>query len=193
MQNCKRLSKEQCRGCQLKWKSAILHQHEQLSLLEKIERHLDSVRGDLLGVELEGLFKRFTQSETISASRKKELLNQTKTLILYATPPSLYYGRWMTVEYEIAFRDMFAKRRRERRDTKKAKALDAEQSTLKSSNFATKRRRRCQPLDFCSPPAVTESKSYDSSPILQSSTIEEKSVEQLLWEELGDILDNDSN
>ena len=74
----------------------------------------------------------------------------------------------MTVEYEITFRDMFMRRRRERQDTIKAKALEAERNEPQSSNFAIKRRRLCQPLDFCSPPAVTEPKSYDSSLILKA-------------------------
>ena len=175
IENCKNVSTEQCKGCQLKWKSAILHQHEQLSLLEKIIKHLDSVRGNLLGIELEGLFKHFAQGGTISASRKKELLNQTKTLILCATPQSLYYGRWMSDEYEIIFQDMFARRRRKRRAAKKAKALEAEQSALQSLSKARKRKRRRQLLEFSSSPAVAESESCGSSPILKHPPIEEKS------------------
>ena len=109
MDNCKRLCKEHCKGCQLKWDSIFLHQHEQLSLLEKIEKYFDSVRGNLLGDELEGLFKHFAQNESISTYRKKEMLEQTRILILYATPHSLFYGRWITVEHELIFRDMFIK------------------------------------------------------------------------------------
>ena len=48
MESCKRRCMDRCQGCQIKWKSAILHQHEELSLLEKIEQNLDSVRGNLL-------------------------------------------------------------------------------------------------------------------------------------------------
>ena len=71
IESCKRQCMDQCQGCQINWKSAFLHQHEQLSLLEKIETYFDSVRGNLLGEELEGLFKHFTQNESISTSRKK--------------------------------------------------------------------------------------------------------------------------
>ena len=54
-----------------------------------------------------------------------------------------------------------------------------------------KRKRPCQLINFSSPPAVAESESYGSSPILKNPSIEEKSIERLLWEEIGELLDDD--
>ena len=189
---------EQCQGCQINWKSAFLHQHEQLSLLEKIEKYFDSVRGNLLGYELEGLFKHFTQNESISTSRRKELLEQTRILILYATPHSLFYGRWMTVEHELIFRDMFIKRRRRRRDVKNAKSIKVNENALQSSSI--KRRHRCPRLDY-SPRIVkphlqnvakditgqASKKLIENIVPAEANTIRNPpvgSIEQLLWKEL---------
>ena len=114
MDKCIAISKEYCEGCQLKWKSAFLHQHEQLPLLKKIELHLDEVRGNLLGIGLESLFKKFIKDETLPTP-KEELLQQTTSIIHHATPQSLYYGRWMTVEHDIIFQNMFLKQKRNKR------------------------------------------------------------------------------
>ena len=194
---------DQCQGCQINWKSAFLHQHEQLSLLEKIEKYFDSVRGNLLGDELEGLFKHFTQNESISTSRKKELLEQTRILILYATPHSLFYGRWMTVEHELIFRDMFIKRRRRRRDAKNAKSIKVNENALQSSSI--KRRRRH--LDYS--PRIVKPRLRDAARDVigqaskklienivpaEANTIRNPpvgSIEQLLWKELEEISSDD--
>ena len=45
---------------------------------------------------------------------KKELLEQTRTIIFYATTNSLYYGGWLTAEHDIVFQKIFIKRKRKR-------------------------------------------------------------------------------
>ena len=201
IENCKSLCILQCKGCQLKWKSVILHQHEHLSLLEKIEKHLVSAREDLLGVKLRGLLKHFEQSETLSMAGKKELLNQTRTLILYATPQSLYYGRWMTVEHELIFRDMFIKRRRKTRDIKKAKANEVQPNELQSSSRCKKHKR----LHLDNAPVIPYLQNIASEQASNTckipSNIEEntprnsppdvESIEQLLWKELQELSSDD--
>ena len=160
------------------------------------------MRGNLLGGELEGLFKHFTQNETISTSRKKELLEQTRILILYATPHSLFYGRWMTVEHELIFRDMFIKRRRRRRDAKNAKSIKVNENALQS--LSIKRRRRH--LDYS--PRIVKPRLRDARDIIgqsskklienivpaEANTIRNPpigSIKQLLWKELEEISSDD--
>ena len=186
MENCKLLCKEQCRGCQQNWKSAFLHQHEQLSLLEKIEKYLDPVRGNFLGVELDDLFVNFTQNENITTARKKELIDQTRSIILNATPQSLYYGRWMTVEYELIFRDMFVIRRQKRLANKNT-------SDIQQSSIRRKRRRLdCRISKPHLQNAAKESVDSDFKKLKQSNkentsrnpVTEVKSLEHILREEL---------
>ena len=112
------LSKEHCQGCQLKWKSGFLHAHEQSPLLYKLETHLETVRAALLAGELESLYKVFTKNETLTLP-KEEALEQTRKLLSHATPSSLYYGRWVTVEHDIIFQEMFMKKKRARRQTRR--------------------------------------------------------------------------
>ena len=112
------LSKEHCQGCQLKWKSGFLHEHEQSPLLYKLECYLDTIRTTLLSGELENLYNVFTKNETL-ALPKKEALEETQSLISHATAHSLYYGRWVTVEHDIIFESMFMKRKRVRKQAKR--------------------------------------------------------------------------
>ena len=77
------LSREHCQGCQLKWKSGFLHEHEQSPLLYKLECYLDTIRTTLLSGELENLYNVFTKNETL-ALPKKEALEETQSLISHA-------------------------------------------------------------------------------------------------------------
>jgi len=123
------LSKEHCQGCQLKWKSGFLHEHEQSPLLYKLECYLDIIRTTLLTGELENLYYVFMKNETLAFS-KEEALEQTQSLISHATPHSLYYGRWVTVEHDIIFESMFMKRKRVRKQEKRPKQFKARRKRL---------------------------------------------------------------
>ena len=141
--NCKRECKKQCKGCQLQWKSSFLHQHDQLSILGKVEKHLDSARGHLLCMNLEYLFHEFlcTQNEAISTSKEKELLDQTRCIIIYATPQSMY---------RFISRGNMAKRIS---NPKKRKSSETQPIDSKSPDVVKKRRERRQPLE-CSPSKI---------------------------------------
>jgi len=112
------LSKEHCQGCQLKWKSGFLHEHEQTPLLYKLEYYLDTIRTTLLTGELESLYIVFTKNETLP-SPKEDVLEQTRTILSQSTASSLYYGRWVTVEHDIIFENMFRTRKRVRKAVNK--------------------------------------------------------------------------
>ena len=154
------MSKEHCQGCKLKWKSAILHEHEQLSLLQKLELYLDPVRGKFLGIGLESLYKIFNKSEPLSTP-KKELLDQTKSVLLFATPQSLYYGRWVTVEHEIIIENIFMKRKRNR----KKKSESAEPAQI--CNINPQKKRKYQDTD-----------GHDNHNVMLDNAM----LEELLWE-----------
>ena len=140
MDKCIVISKEHCEGCQLKWKSAFLHQHEQLPLLKKVELYLDQVRGNFLGIELESLYKIFIKDETLSTP-KEELLQQTASIIYHATAQSLYYGRWMTVEHDIIFQNLFLKRKRNANKRKKLAVAESTQNPKPSRSTGAYKRK----------------------------------------------------
>ena len=129
MDRCIALCKDHCRGCLLRWKSGFLHEHEQLSLLDKLELYLELVREKLVGGELESLYKLFTKNETLSTP-KNELLEQTQSMISHASPRSLYYGRWITIEHEIIFQNIFMKRKRNIKKREHKKNLSHKQKRL---------------------------------------------------------------
>ena len=168
MDKCIVMCKEHCKGCQLKWKSAFLHQHEQLPLLDKIELYLDQVRGSLLGIELESLYKIFTKDETLPTP-KEELLQQTASIINHATPRSLYYGRWMTVEHDFIFKNIFLKQKRRKRNK-----LEVAESTqnLKPSRSTVAYKRKYKDTPGTS----------DLKPVSSSDTQNQQTIEDILWD-----------
>ena len=116
---CLKISKEQCKACQDKIKSPILHYHLSLSLEQIIDNYLDQARGQILGSELEALFNKFSKNIPEAKPMKKECLVSITTLLLHATAPSLYYGRWVTPEVEIYLRDAFVSKSRKRKKKNK--------------------------------------------------------------------------
>ena len=166
MDKCIIISKEHCQGCQLKWKSAFLHQHEQLPLLKKLELYLDQVRGNLLGIGLESLYKFFIKNETLSTP-KEELLQQTTSIIHHATPQSLYYGRWMTVEHDINFQNMFLKQKRNKR--KKLEVAESTQSPKRSRSIGVQKRK------YKDTPG-------SDKPVSSSDTQNQQTIEDIFWE-----------
>ena len=167
MDRCIALCKDHCQGCLLKWKSGFLHDHEQLPLLDKLELYLEPVRGKLLGGELESLYRLFTKNETLSTP-KNELLKQTQSIISHATPRSLYYGRWITIEHDIIFQNIFMKRKR---NIKK-------QESKKNLNPKNKQKR----LHAKDNVGVIESKQQVPSSVTQN----QQTLEDIWWECLNE-------
>ena len=48
IQKCIKLTRERCPGCAKKFKSALLHLHEQLSLEQKLDCYFEEVRSQLV-------------------------------------------------------------------------------------------------------------------------------------------------
>jgi hypothetical protein len=194
IENCRMLSMEHCKGCQLKLKSSILHEHEHLSLKEKIETHLQSVRKNL-DVELQALFREFKQDEVISTYEKLEILTATQTLIQYATPQSLYYGCWMNIENEFIIRKKCIRINRKRKNDNKAQSI-------KSKMYHHKKQKSSQSSKKKHPNAIkptdVSNKKYSGNTIVEETTPinasqQIPSIEEILWEELNQLSSDEND
>ena len=96
VQKCIKLARERCPGCAKKFKSALLHLHEQLSLENKLECYFEEVRG-LLVSKMGFYYAEFERkmSQPCSEVIKKLYLDFGKTFLFMATPKSIYYGRYI--------------------------------------------------------------------------------------------------
>lgn len=163
---CVNLSKERCEGCQLNLSSAILHTHEQATLLEKIENFLSEARSNLLGYQLEGLFQKFSRyhKEAKLKAIRENLLQEIRTIISVATPQSLYFGRWITVERDNIFKDMIKKRKH---------AKVKEEATVPSyTKPSTEHRTPVNPISVSKPADLS----------VEKTVKKEQTFEHLLWE-----------
>ena len=97
IRKCVLWSLADCPGCQDGMKNDILHQHHQLSLLDKVQKHFEKARGEVLG-SLPTLYKIFSLSLPHSPDLKKDALiycNLGKTFLLTSSPQALYFGRYI--------------------------------------------------------------------------------------------------
>ena len=99
IEKCVAISKERCPGCVKGLKSSLLHVHQQASLLDKIESHLNEARG-LLSSKFDEMFTDFQKriGSTSSEEEKKVLIKSGRSFLFIVTPPSLFYGRYLTDE-----------------------------------------------------------------------------------------------
>ena len=107
IEKCVSLSRERCPGCIKGFKTSLLHIHHQASLLNKIESHLNEARG-LLSTKFDEMFDAFQKHMecTIDDEEKKVLIKSGRSFLFIVTPPSLFYGRYLTDEKYI---HLFAK------------------------------------------------------------------------------------
>ena len=97
IRKCVLWSLADCPGCQDGMKNDILHQHHQLSLLDKVQKHFEKARGEVLG-SLPTLYKIFSLSLPHSPDLKKDAViycNLGKTFLLTSSPQALYFGRYI--------------------------------------------------------------------------------------------------
>ena len=161
---CVDLSKERCEGCQLNLSAAILHTHEQATLLEKIDNFLSEARSNLLGYQLEGLFQKFSRYYKEAKAIREKLLQEIRTIISVATPQSLYFGRWITVERDNIFKDMIKKRKH---------AKVKKEATIPSyTKPSTKHRTPVNPMSVSKPANIP----------VEKTPKKEQTIEHLLWE-----------
>ena len=111
VQQSLKLSKDNCPGCREDMQSAILHLHEQQSLLEKIRNSFDQVRGIVL-LDIDTYYSKFEAKLPHSNDKKKDKIiycNLARTFLLTTTPDSLYFGRYLSAENDSYIGESFCK------------------------------------------------------------------------------------
>ena len=110
----------------------MLHDHEKDSLLDKMLCFLDIARGDLTIKDLEALFLKFSKNDTSIRKHKAQWIQEIRSIMLLGSAHSLFYGRWMTIEYDIAIRDMThtKKRKTRKRSTTKTEVSESIEDLL---------------------------------------------------------------
>jgi hypothetical protein len=92
------LSEIQCPGCQDKLKSPLLHIHHQHSLLDKIRRNFEEIRGTLVQTipELYAQIEaRLPHSDDLTKDREM-YISSARQFLLQITSDALYFGRYMS-------------------------------------------------------------------------------------------------
>ena len=117
-------SQDNCPGCRDNMSSALLHLHHQMSLLEKLRKYFEEIRGDLLSntttlyTEFE---KKLPHSDDLSKD-KMIYLNVARHFLLTSNAETLYYGRYITDGLDSyiaeAFTNIQQKKKKKTRDTR---------------------------------------------------------------------------
>ena len=96
---CLTLCKERCPVCSNNMASPVLHEHLQLSMLEKIERHLFEARG-VMSSKFDEIIAQFmnTLEQNFDEEERSEFITMGRSFLLSNTPQSLYFGRFVTEE-----------------------------------------------------------------------------------------------
>ena len=87
----------ECSGCRDNMKCAILHLHNQLSLLMKLQQYFEPIRADLLN-SLSEIYNKVEMKLPHSDDRKKDMAiycNIGRIFLITLSPEALYYGRYV--------------------------------------------------------------------------------------------------
>ena len=94
------ICQKECPGCRDGMKSAILHLHHQLSLLDKIKKYFEEIRGDLLTnipAQYSRIEKKIPHSEDLEKDRNI-YCGIARSFLITCTPETIYYGRYISDE-----------------------------------------------------------------------------------------------
>lgn len=86
-----------CPGCESKLKSAILHLHEQQSLLDKMHHYYEEVRGNILPT-LSQLYDQFKEQLSNSGDLEKDrqcYVDAGRQFLIFMTADAIYFGRYI--------------------------------------------------------------------------------------------------
>ena len=96
------MCQKDCPGCRDEMKSAILHLHHQLSLLDKIKKYFEEIRGNLL-TNIPAQYSRFEKKVPHSDNLEKDKViycGIARSFLITSTPETLYYGRYISDEID---------------------------------------------------------------------------------------------
>ena len=94
---CEKKSLEDCPGCKAQLKNPILHEHIQLSLLDKIRTNFNEVRGKIL-TSICSLYDIVSEKLPHSPDSEKDREIYSNNAIAFLTstnPDALYWGRYL--------------------------------------------------------------------------------------------------
>lgn len=97
IQKCVAMVLAECSGCKDSMKSDLLHLHQQLSLLEKIQKHFEEARGEALAA-LQDLYKEIESKLPHSDDVNQDRIiycNVGRLFLQTCSPETLYYGRYV--------------------------------------------------------------------------------------------------
>ena len=86
-----------CPGCEDKMYSPLLHSHHQLSLLDKLRRYFEEIRGSILPT-VEALYEQYKDKlpHSDDLDKDKEIhFKNGRFFLITATADALYYGRYL--------------------------------------------------------------------------------------------------
>ena len=102
-----------CPGCNAKLYSPLLHLHEQLSLLDKLRKYFQEIRGSILH-DTEFHYTVFDNKLPHSDDKKKDkliYLNIARNFLLTATSDSVYFGRFLDESNDSFINEAFTKKK----------------------------------------------------------------------------------
>lgn len=102
------MSMYKCPACRDKLKSAVLHLHNQQSLLQKIKTSFEDVRGQLIA-KIEKLYDIIQHKlpHTDDKHKDKEMyINNARFWIQTLSPECVYYGRFITPENDAEVHEL---------------------------------------------------------------------------------------
>lgn len=94
MTNCE----QECPGCRDGMRSAVLHLHQQLSLLDKLRKYFEQIRGDLL-TKILTFYSQFQMKLPHSDDLDKDksiYCGVARSYLITCTAETIYYGRYVT-------------------------------------------------------------------------------------------------
>ena len=102
-----------CPGCNEELHSPLLHLHEQLSLLDKLRKYFQEIRGSIIH-DIESYYTVFENKLPHSDDRKKDKLlyvNIARNFLITATSDSVYFGRYLDEFNDGFINEAFAKKK----------------------------------------------------------------------------------
>ena len=92
------ICQKECPGCRDDMKSAVLHIHHQLSLLEKLKKYFEQIRGDILSkisIYYSQFESKLPHSDDLTKDRNIYCC-VARTFLITCTVETIYYGRYIT-------------------------------------------------------------------------------------------------
>lgn len=135
IQKCIKLARERCPGCERKFKSALLHLHQQVSLEQKLDCYFEEVRG-LLVSQIGFYFAEFEKKmgEDCVEDFKKMYIQHGKSFLFLTNARAIYYGQYINENNcEMIHSKIFSQEERASSLAEKSKTEEPEVEAIQNS------------------------------------------------------------